>query len=87
MWPAARASLAPGGEVVVHCTLDAVPALDGEAVTVVYTPPGEREYAVTWWRPEAPPLRVVARRALTQGRPHLDPRDRDDALAGRLAPV
>ena len=87
MWPAARAALAPGGEVVVHSTLEAVPTdLGGEAVTVVYTPPGERAYAVTWWRPEAPPRRLVCQRALTPARPHLDPRDREDALVGRLAP-
>jgi len=87
MWPSARAALAPGGEIVVHSTLEAVPAdLDGEAITVVYTPPGERGYAVTWWRPGAAGRRIVCQRALTPARPHLDPRDRDDALAGRLAP-
>lgn len=87
MWPAARAALAPDGQVVVHSALDAVPPdLVGEAVTVVYTPPGERAYAITWWRPDATPRRATCVRALTPARPHLDPRDREDALAGRLAP-
>ena len=87
MWPAARAALAPGGEVIVHSALEAVPTdLVGEAVTVVYTPPGERGYCVTWWRPDAPARRIACQRALSPGRPHLDPRDREDALAGRLAP-
>lgn len=88
MWPAARASTAPGGEVVVHCVTSGIPDdLGGEVVVVVYTPPDERGFAVTWWRPDAPPRQVVAYRELTQARPHLDPRDRDDALAGHLAPT
>jgi hypothetical protein len=87
MWPAARACTAPGGEVIAHTTFDAVPAaLAGEVVTVVYTPPGERAYAITWWRPDADPRRVVVERELTTSRPHLDPRDREDALAGALPP-
>ena len=87
LWPAARAALAPGGEVVTHSTLEAVPPdLVGEAITVVYTPRGARAYAITWWRPEAPAQRIVAQRTLTPARPHLDPRDREDARAGRLAP-
>ena len=88
MWPAAKAALAPGGEVITHTTLDAVPAdLGGEVVTVAYTPPGERAYVITWWAPERPARRIVAWRPLTPARPHLDPRDREDALAGALAPV
>lgn len=87
MWPAARAAVAPGGEVIVHSTLDAVPeVLAGEVVTVVYTPVGERAYAVTWWRPDAAARRIACQRMLTPARPHLDPHDREDALAGRLAP-
>jgi len=87
MWPAARACAAPGGEVITHTTFDAVPEdLAGEAVTVVYTPPGERAYAITWWRPDADARRIVVQRELTTSRPHLDPRDRDDAMAGALAP-
>lgn len=88
MWPAARACTAPGGEVITHTTLDALPEdLAGEAVTVAYTPPGERGYAITWWRPDAPARRVIARRMLTPIRPHLDPRDREEALQGGLPAV
>jgi hypothetical protein len=42
---------------------------------------------VTWWAPDAPAQRIVAQRALTPARPHLDPQDREDALAGRLTPL
>ncbi len=85
MWPTARACIAPGGQLVAHTTLDAIPdELAGEAVTVVYTPPGEHGYAITWWTPDAPARRIIARRLLTPIRPHLEPRDREDALAGTL---
>jgi hypothetical protein len=88
MWPAARASTAPDGLVVVHSVLSGIPPeLPGAVVVVVYTPPGERGFAVTWWRPDGPVRRVVAYRELTQARPHLDPRDHDDALAGHLPPL
>lgn len=88
LWPALRAAIAPRGEAVVHSILPLVPAaLDGEVVSVLYTPPGMRAFAVTWWRPEAPPRRVTAYRELTPARPHLEARDRDDALAGDLRPV
>jgi len=88
MWPAARSCTAPDGEIVVHCVAEAIPEeLPGEVVVVFYTPPGERGFAITWWRPDGPVRRVVAYRELTQARPHLDPRDRDDALAGHLAPL
>jgi hypothetical protein len=89
MWRAARACVAVGGEVIVHCVLDGVPgpqgeldadlALDGDVTIVVYTPPGERPYCVVWWSPHAPAHHVLAYRELTRARPHLDPRDRDDA--------
>jgi hypothetical protein len=95
LWQAARACVAPGGDVVVHATLDALPMdrtvvtdeLPGEVAIVVYTPPGVRAYGVMWWRPDAEPRRVVGYRELTQARPHLDPRDRADVLAGALAPL
>ncbi len=88
MWPSARGCTAPGGQVVAHTTLDAIPdELSGEVVTVVYTPPGEHGYAVTWWTPDAPSRRVIARRMLTPIRPHLEPADREDALAGTLDAV
>ena len=91
MWPTARACVAPGGEIVVHSTLDAVPGEDtplpGQVISVVYSPPGERAFAVTWWTPDAPACRIVAQRTLTAGRPHLEPRDREAALAGQLPPL
>lgn len=88
MWPAARSCTAPDGQVVVHCVVSGIPAeLPGEVVVVIYTPPDERGFAITWWRPDGPVRRVVAYRELTQARPHLDGRDRDDALAGHLLSV
>lgn len=77
LWPAIRARVAPGGEAVIHCVVDGIPAdLPGDVVTVVYTPPEERPYAVTWWTPEAPARRRVRHRELTAARPHVDPSDR-----------
>ncbi len=88
MWPAAKACTAPDGEVVVHSVVSGVPReLPGEVVVVLYTPPDERGFSITWWRPSGPVRRVVAYRELTQARPHLEPRDRDDALAGHLTPA
>lgn len=71
--------VAPGGLVVVHSQLDVVPSLAG--TSVAYTPAGSPTFGVTWW-PEL--HRVLARRALTPDRPHLDHADRDAALAGEL---
>jgi hypothetical protein len=48
---------------------------------VIYTPDAVRGFAVAWWRPDAPARFAVARRTLTPDRPHIDPRDRADALA------
>ena len=88
LWPALRAGVAPGGLAVVHSILAMVPVdLPGEAVSVVYSPPDVRPFAVTWWQPDAPARRVRVRRELTRARPHLDPRDRDEALAGTLPPL
>lgn len=85
MWRSARACVESGGEIIVHCVLDGVPAeLDGDVAIVVYTPPGERAYAVTWWTPDAPARRAMGHRELTPARPHLEPRDRDDVRAGAL---
>lgn len=82
LWSAARACVSAGGEVIVHCVRDGVPdVLDGDVVVVVYTPEGERAYCVVWWTPDAPARRVFVHRELTAARPHLDPRDRDDARA------
>jgi SAM-dependent methyltransferase len=85
LWPALRRAVRPGGMIVVHAASDAMlPALadaDGERVIVTYTPAGVRGFAVAWWRPDAPARLVSAHRALSPDRPHLDPRDREDALA------
>jgi SAM-dependent methyltransferase len=85
LWPALRRAVRPGGMIVVHGASDAVvPALasaDGERVVVTYTPDTVRGFAIAWWRPDAPARFVAARRALTPDRPHVDPADRDAALA------
>jgi hypothetical protein len=87
LWPALRRAVRPGGLIVVHAAHDAIrPALagaPGERVIVTYTPPAVRGFAVAWWRPDAPARFVDAYRALTEDRPHLEPRDRDDALDDR----
>jgi hypothetical protein len=71
--------------IVVHAACEAmIPALAGaagERVIVAYTSIGPGGFAVAWWRPDAPARFVAAHRALTPDRPHLEPRDRDDALA------
>lgn len=85
LWPAVRQAVRPGGLIVVHAASDVVlPALSsagGERVVVRYTPEGAPGFAVAWWRPDAEDRMVVTHRVLTAARPHLDPRDRDDALA------
>jgi SAM-dependent methyltransferase len=85
LWPALACAARPGGMAVVHAATAAIlPALAdaaGERVVVTYTPHSVPGFAIAWWRPDAPPRLATARRALTPERPHLDPRDRDDALA------
>ena len=87
------ARLRRGGLAILHAQHDALErALAslaergsvGDAITVVYTPPGRSAFGVTWWQPHLPARRVVAYRALTAERPHLDERDRDDARTNRL---
>jgi hypothetical protein len=89
LWPALERTVRPGGLIVVHGACEAIaPALTdgrGERVIVTYTPDGVPGFAVAWWRPDAPAHLAVARRTLTADRPHLDPRDREDALAGSAA--
>jgi SAM-dependent methyltransferase len=84
LWPALPRAARPGGLIVVHGACDAIlPALTdapGERVIVTYTPDGVPGFAIAWWRPDAPARLATARRALTPDRPHVDPRDRDDAL-------
>lgn len=86
LWPALERTVRPGGLIVVHGACDAVvPALAdaaGERVLAIYTPDGVPGFAVAWWRPDAPARLATVRRALTPERPHVDPRDRDDALGG-----
>lgn len=86
LWPALRRVVRPGGMIVVHAACEAVlPALEGaggERVVVTYTPASVRGFAVAWWRPDAPDRFVAARRELLPDRPHIDPRDREEALAG-----
>jgi len=77
LWPAIRKNLAEGGEAIVHVALQAIPPdLPGERVIVSYAP----DLAVLWWRPDAPELAATGARTLTPDRPHLDVRDRDDAI-------
>lgn len=86
LWPALLRAVQPGGLIVVHAACEALlPALGdapGERVAVTYTPPGATGFAVAWWRPDAADRFVTAHRALTPERPHLDPLDREHALAG-----
>jgi SAM-dependent methyltransferase len=85
LWPALARAVRPGGMIVVHAACEVIlPALAsgaGERVVVTYTPVGAGGFAVAWWRPDAPHRFVAAHRALTPDRPHLDPRDREDALS------
>jgi SAM-dependent methyltransferase len=85
LWPALQRAVRPDGLIAVHAACAALePALadaPGERVIVRYTPDGIPGFAVAWWRPDAPARLVRWWRALTVERPHLDPRDRDDALA------
>lgn len=66
LFASARAEL-----VVVHAARDAlvpvVADLPGERVVIAYCD----EFAVAWWRPDAPARLVTTRRDLTAERPHL----------------
>lgn len=85
LWRALPLAVRPGGMIVVHGAAEALlPALrgaPGERVIVAYTPEDIPGFAIAWWRPDGPERFVAGRRALTPERPHLEPRDRDDALA------
>jgi SAM-dependent methyltransferase len=85
LWAALARAVAPGGMIVVHAVYEAIlAALEGargERVVVSYTPWWVRGFAVAWWQPDGPDRFVVARRDLSPDRPHLDARDREDALA------
>jgi SAM-dependent methyltransferase len=86
----ARRLVAPGGTIVLHAALDALEPLlaaaSGERVTVAYTPPDVVQFGITWWRPDAAPLAISARRELDPGRPHLTHADRIAALRHELPP-
>jgi SAM-dependent methyltransferase len=78
---AIAARLLPGGLAIVHAAGEALPAdLPGERVFVAYAPVAPA-FGVLWWRPDAPARAITAYRELTAARPHLEARDRDDALA------
>ena len=85
LWPALPRAVRPGGIIVVHAVSEAIAAgledARGERVVVSYTPAGVPGFAVAWWRPDGPDRFVFARRELSPDRPHLDARDREDALA------
>jgi SAM-dependent methyltransferase len=85
LWPALVRAVAPGGMIVIHGACEAVlPVLadaGGERVVVTYTPADVRGFAIAWWRPGAPARFASVRRALTPDRPHIDPADREEALA------
>ncbi len=75
------AHLLPGGLAIVHCAREALPGeLPGERAFVAYAP-GPPSFGVLWWRPDAPARAAFAYRELTPARPHLEPADRDLALA------
>jgi SAM-dependent methyltransferase len=77
LWPAIRRNLAEGGEAILHVAQQAIPPdLPGERTIVTYAP----DLAVLWWRPDAPELVATGARTLTPDRPHVDVRDRDDAI-------
>jgi hypothetical protein len=76
------------GCAVIHARHDALAralaGLGGDAVSVVYTPVDVTAFSVTWWRPHLPARRLTARRLLTPARPHLETRDREDAVNNLL---
>jgi hypothetical protein len=79
-WAAAGDHVAPGGEVLTHTAIAADPwAIHGDrpgALTIArYTPPGERGFAITRWRPHAPAARDLVEVRLGPGRPYLHRRD------------
>jgi hypothetical protein len=73
-WAEAPGLVAAGGEVVVHSTvaddpLLALASLPGAVIVARYArAPG---FAITWWRPAAPPARTVIELELTPGAPHV----------------
>ena len=75
LFATAQRCIAPGGLIVMHAWLAAVPILPGEAILCSYSP--ETEFGVVWWRPDRPPRNVLRHRLLTTDRPHLDASDQE----------
>jgi SAM-dependent methyltransferase len=72
----AQRCVAPGGLIVLHAWLAAIPEeLPGDVEICSYTP--DDDFGIVWWRPDAPQRRGMHRRLLTAERPHLDASDRD----------
>lgn len=79
-WAGAGDLVAPSGEVLTHTAIadDPWAIHDGRpgALTIArYTPPGERGFAITRWRPHARPSRDLVEIALGPGRPYVHRRD------------
>jgi hypothetical protein len=79
-WASAGDRVAPGGEVLTHTAIAADPwalheGRSGALTIVRYTPPGERGFAITRWRPHAPAARDLVDVRLGPGRPYLHRRD------------
>lgn len=79
-WAAVGEFVAPGGEVLTHTAIadDPWELHDGRpgAITIArYTPPGERGFATTRWRPHALPSRDLVEIALGPGHPYVHRRD------------
>ena len=75
LFATAQRCIAPGGLIVIHAVLAAIPRLPGEAILCSYMPTDE--FGVVWWRPDGPARNVLRRRLLTTDRPHLDASDQE----------
>ena len=79
-WQAAGDLVAPGGEILTHTAIAADPwalhaARPGALTIARYTPPGERGFAITRWRPHATSARALVDVGLGPGRPYVHRRD------------
>ena len=79
-WAAAGDHVAQGGEVLTHTAITADPwalhaGRPGALTIGRYTPPGARGFAITRWRPHAPPARDLVEIVLGPGRPYVHRRD------------
>ena len=72
----AQRCVAPGGMIVLHAWLAAIPdELPGDVAICSYTP--DDDFGIVWWHPDAAAHRAQHRRILTDARPHLDASDRE----------